>query len=427
MRPSITLAGVTGVLGVLTACGSEYELAHTPGPEAAPVGEAERDAPAQIDRFAAPDDEAPPELSPPERWAQLPSPGGATVQLRQLQGEPVFEETFQFGGGASTLTDVLFVVDGSVSMGPLVDKVRAGMDALTEEGVFPSGTRIAVTNMTPQNVRGNAPLQYVWKKRVAAAEPGFARLVSEESLAAAREQLSDDERYAHQFDLPGCDAWFAPGELASDGTPCLVSHTQILEAPTGVEAGLLSFGQLALRDKELFRPGAAVNVVFVSDTHGPGLPPDHRDYEALRSVYVPPEDVAGLVRAGQRSPVASLRFHAVAPTEGCTSEEFEAPLYHEAAEATGGGWLDICTATASDYVELMRDIAVEGSRPQQAILPLAAKPEAVDSVFVDGAPVRFALRGRALVLDTELSPTSSEVQVRYRTRAEPTFDRTRSR
>ena len=422
MKAWITLGSLGIALGALTACGSEYELNSTPGPTAAPAAEVERDGaveafiPPAVDIARAPSEAQPDGGAPAAepQWTELPRPGGAAVRLRTRADDPSeHEETFRFGGDAPTLTDVLFVVDGSSSMKHLVDKVRAGMGELDSEGVFPAGTRIAVMNMTPSDPRKAVPLRTVRKRGLVRAEPGFHGLVSEAKLANARQLLAGDDKYAHQFDLVGCDAWFAPTATSADGTSCLVAHTQILEAPMGVEAGLTSAALRVMSDDSLFRPGAAINLVFVSDTHDPGLPPEHEDFAPMTAIRPTAESLVQLIE--ERHTVASVRFHAVAPTQGCTSERFESPVYHHAAEATGGGSLDICTAQPADYVELMRRIAVEGSRPTAAVLPLSVDADDVASVTVDGRPVGFSWSGRTIVLDGEVPSKAADVQVRYRT------------
>ena len=394
-------------LMVLAGCGQEYSLESIEGIEPVAPGEAIREVP--IDPMVA----RPDERDVPEAWVELPSHGGSSVAVRQLQGEPVVEETFRFGSDAPTLTDVLFVVDGSTSMASLVDSVRDGMAGLATDGVFPPNTRVAVTNMTPRSFRAPGEVyRSVRRKELMRLEPGFGGLVSEAKLAAVRETLAG-EVYAERVDLTGCDAWFEPTERSPDGASCLVAHTQILEASSGVEAGLLAAGQLALATPDLFRPGAAVNIVFVSDTHDPGLPVDHRNYDDLVTVRPDPAQLAaGILK---RRPVASVRMHAIAPAEPCTFEGFESPVYHEAAAATGGSSLDICTAEPRDYVQLMRSIAEEGSRPTRAVLALGSEAEQVESVFVGGRPVDFRLEGRALFLDEALPDRAQDVSVRYRT------------
>lgn len=395
---------------VLMGCGQEYGMTSIVGvdgaPEAAPVRGAETVAP-----VARPVDEASPEV--PEVWTALPSHGGSAVAVKQLEGSPVVEETHRFGSDAPTLTDVLFVVDGSTSMRSLVEAVREGMAALGDDDVFPPNTRIAVTNMTPRARTSNTVHPMVKRKGVMQLEPGFAGLVSAQRLADAREVLAGDEpRFQERLEAEGCDPWFAPGDRGPDGVSCLVAHTQILEAASEVEAGLLSAGLLALSDPELFRPGAAVNLVFVSDTHDPGLPPDHKHHDAMVAQRPDPARLAAGI--AERFPVASVRMHAIAPAEPCTFETFDTPVYFEAAEATGGLALDICEATPDDYVRMMRAIAEEGSRPTQPVLALAAEAGAVDAVTVDGVEVPYTVRGRALTLDGGVPARAADVKVRYR-------------
>jgi hypothetical protein len=395
----------------LVGCGSEYGLSSTPGPEGIGADPSVRVA---VPRQAGVPDEAPPEV-----WEALPSHGGSTVEVRQLQGSPVREETHRFGSDAPTLTDVLFVVDGSTSMRRLVESVRRGMAELSEEGVFPANTQIAVTNMTPPSgTDSDEVLRTVKRRQMMRLEPGFAGLVDADRLADARETLGQiDEVFHDRLAAEGCSAWFEPTERGPDGVPCLVAHTQILEAASGVEAGLTSLGMFALTTPDLFREGAAVNIVFVSDTHDPGLPPDHENYAGMMSVRPDPARLAAAIV--ERFPVASVRMHAIAPAEPCTFESFNDPIYFEAAQVTGGATLDICGAGPADYVELIRSIAIEGSRPTRAVLALGADADEVESVTVGGRPVGFRSQGRAVFLYGALPDRAESVKVRYRASATP--------
>src|SRR6185312_11926258 len=111
----------------------------------------------------------------------------------------------------------------------------------------------------------------------------------------------------------------------------------------------------------LFRTGAAANVVFVSDTHDPGVPGDSPWFDALDGLR--PSFDALAERAYAAQALASFRVHAIAPREDCTAEDWSAagPTYFDAARAGGGRILDLCTAGPDDYVDLVRRMAVEGA------------------------------------------------------------------
>ena len=118
------------------------------------------------------------------------------------------------------------------------------------------------------------------------ANPGFQRFVDRQGIELFRELLPEDKRYLYALD--GCGPTFGPDERNEQGIPCLLANTQIGLLPTRVEAGSVALAQmLETSAGQMFRPGAAVNVVFVSDTHDPGFFPfrdDERSYELFEDL-----------------------------------------------------------------------------------------------------------------------------------------------
>lgn len=356
------------ILVLLAACAPEYELSRVapPSPVDAAVPAPQRDAP--------------------------------TTPARQPR--PTRKVEVDLGGGAPTaVADYLFVVDGSSSMQAVIDRVLDGIDALAAEGdAFPADARIAVLGTTPSHPRhrrrphpatpGEDWLRY---------DPAFGDLVDGERIERFRAEAPPE--WASRFATDGCEAWFVPGDLNDDGVACLVAHTQSLLYPVHVEAGLTALGQRLAEPKPLFRTGAAVNVIFVSDTHDPGLPPDRDAYEALVALRPTFADLEALALA--QTELASFRVHAVAPRDKCSGEPWTGDLaYFDAADASGGATLDVCTATPDDYVAMVRRMVTEGAVPARAVVPLGQRGT-VASVTVDGATVPFKLSrdGRAVVLE----------------------------
>ncbi|MEQ1568674.1 MAG: hypothetical protein ABMA64_23750 [Myxococcota bacterium] len=344
--------------------------------------------------------------------AQDPSAEAGSVEPPPLNHHQVV-----IGGGSrATVVDYLFVVDSSSSMQGIIGSVLAGFDALAEEDVFPTEARIAVMNTLPADplrrgvVHPGAKSRW-WLK----FEPGFGEPVDQDRIEVFRELAPT--HVSDRFPTRGCSAWFTPEERNADGVPCLVAHTQVALYPVGVEAGLTALGQRLERDPPLFRPGAAVNVVFVSDTHDPGLPATDPAFAGLLSARPTFAQLETL--ALSRQPLASFRVHAIAPAAVCTAEDWSAagPAYTQAARDAGGRTLDSCGATPADYVAMVRHIATDGAVPQRTVIPVRDRME-VAEVRLDGEIVPFSISpdGRAITLPGALPDAARTVDVGYRER-----------
>ncbi len=173
-----------------------------------------------------------------------------------------------------TQTDILFVIDESVSMGRILQDIRAGFASLTA-AAYPADTRIAVTNMLPATYTdllgfvADYTRPFLDPQGIFAQQPGFIRLVNGASIDGF---LAVSPASAPKFLLRGCaDTWFAPTALNADGQPCLLAASQTALLGTGVEAGIIALDQLVRRQSgPLFRAGSLVNIIFISDTHDPG-------------------------------------------------------------------------------------------------------------------------------------------------------------
>lgn len=346
--------------------------------------------------------------------------GGSAVAAEVDSSGRVRRERFVLGDGVDTaVADFLFVVDNSASMNRILDRVRGAFATLAEAGAFPAEARIAVMSTLPADPealgRAHPAVRHRGRNRL---DPGFLRLVDAASILRFREGA--DEAARARFPARGCGtAWFRPGERDADGVPCIVAHTQIAMDAVGVEAGLTAFGQLveARGDRPLFRPGAAANVIFVSDTQDPGLGADAAWLGPLVAARPTAESLGALVDAANT--VASFRLHAIAPEHDCGEPWAHlGPVYQDAARASGGRTLDVCTA--EDYRGLIADIAREGAVVQRPVVALA-RPLEDAVVEVDGQPVGWSASadGRAVVLDTELGPERRAVTVTYRVKAAP--------
>jgi hypothetical protein len=346
--------------------------------------------------------------------------GSAAVRAWEDAVQGVRVEEFHFGQSQQTVVaDFLFVVDNSSSMENVIDRVRKGFATLAKDNPFPAKSRIAVMGTLPgKEFDRTRPHRAARSSSKLAFDPGFLGLVDGERVARYRALMPE---IADQFAVDGCDsAWFKPTDVNGAGVPCIVAHTQTGMRDVRVEAGLTALKQMLLRDGDepLFRPGAAVNVIFVSDTHDPGANPNKQDI--LELVQMRPDYAELKALLEKNSTVASFRLHAIAPKSMCSENWRDiGPVYFDAVDASGGKGLDVCTA--DDYGQLIRDIARSGSVPTRAVFPLGKRAEDVEFVEVDGVDVPFRVsdRGDIVLLDQEIPVERASVTVHYTTAVEP--------
>jgi hypothetical protein len=168
----------------------------------------------------------------------------------------------------------------------------------------------------------------------------------------------------------------------------------------------------AAGDRPLFRPGAAVNLVFVSDTHDPGLPAHDPAYAAL--VAGRPSALDLMVQVMERQQVASFRVHAVVPLSSCGERwRHIGPVYADAARLTGGVVRDLCTT--DDYGPLIREIAETGPRLSEAVVSLGAPAGERLVVRLDErrVDVEASRDRRSLKIDAPLTAKVREVEATY--------------
>ncbi|MDP2306329.1 MAG: hypothetical protein Q8P18_09910 [Pseudomonadota bacterium] len=324
-------------------------------------------------------------------------------------------EAFGVGPAPAPVADFLFVIDDSVSMKEVMGPFSAGIASLLQRGVFPSGSRLAVLNTTPGDpVELSMPHPVVPPKGDDDLAPGFLALVDGARIAAYRAVAP--KRYARRYVLDGCDAWFAPGAQNAQGLPCLLAHTQIPLLPARAEAGLVALRQwLEASDAPHFRAGASVNVVYISDTHDPGLSPERiaelgPDGQGLVAAR---PDFATL-RALVSEPVAAFRVHAIAPATHCSDERWAEPTYFDVVAEGGGVAADICVTR--DYAPVIGAIAQAGSVRQEPVLRLGYPAARVEGVADEDGPVAWSPTDdpQAIVLDGGLPASVRQFRVRYR-------------
>ena len=304
------------------------------------------------------------------------------------------EEVFDMNPQMRTpVVDFLFVVDNSTSMGRIRDLVRSGLVGLYDDDPFPAEARIAVMSTIPANPADLNQLHpRVNDQGAQRFEPGFLKLVNQAGIERFRKEAP---MLGESFQFDGCeDAWFEPWQENDQGVPCMVAHTQISRTPVRVEAGLSAFQQFLQKreGQSTFREGAAVHVIFVSDTHSPGLSGGLNRLErtGLEVDPITYGDLQQLVDADNM--VRSFKVHAIAPATECVEEWAHlGPRYFNVATEAGGATLDICTA--EDYSGFIRELVEQSDLVERPILSLGRPSAMVHQVLVDDQPVAFDVVG----------------------------------
>lgn len=239
---------------------------------------------------------------------------------------------FAFGKSVTpVVADYLFVLDNSVSMVKYSDKVAQGLAAIPAEA-FPESSKLAVmTTMVAvdpmaENLVAHPDIarsDYTCIDR----EPGFLELVNSNNINRFRSCSGLRADYLTKYSVDACkDSWFAPFAKNSNGQRCFSAALQNSFSPVGCEAGLLALEQILKRrgTSALFRPNAAVNVIFVSDEQEGCRAPETRGEFSTASKLVQ------MIKTN--SAVSSVKFHGIVPL---TAPDF-VRKYTTEITATGG-------------------------------------------------------------------------------------------
>lgn len=306
---------------------------------------------------------------------------GSTQSL-PVKGLDTFEFNFvQY----NPKVDYLIVLDNSKSMSSLADKVSKAMVGAAVKNKFPGDSLIAV--MTTM-IGKDSDYSKVSDKITATykgieLEPGFLSFVSRPQILKFKNSNAVDRASRNEWKLEGCDSeWFKPTEKDSSGVPCIKAAMQLSVNAGPVEAGVHAFKQLLLKNqgKPLFRSGAFVNVIFVSDTHDPGN--NEPDLFGDKDTY----NFTKLNQlASSNSPgIQALRFHAIAPEDNTCGERnipsADRFTYNILAGKSQGTTLGFCkalkaldpSASYDQFVEDMIDVSFS-SEPRFVLSEGAAK------------------------------------------------------
>lgn len=302
--------------------------------------------------------------------------------------------------------DFLFVVDPSVSMLGVLKSMREGFRSL-EDGGFSRNTQIAVMTTTPASADGSRPHFSVADVEGAMRDPGFQRLIRGSDIAAWK---GLDDQSAEE----ACgEGWFSPRDTLADGTPCLEAITTLPLYKANAEAGLIALKQFLVAQGEnaTFRDGSVVNIVFVSDTHDPGLPEGPG-----RTALLPHRpDYSELVALIEQANVpAGVKVHAIAPMEGCVNvEDFSGigTSYYDVAMQSGGRIVDVCST--NDYSKILSDIVAAGGVASRGVLDVG-QGRTVSGVEMNGKKVDWTVRRDGLItVDKDLAAGANNIRVIY--------------
>ena len=281
--------------------------------------------------------------------------------------------------------DYLFIIDNSNSMDAIIAEIKQGFIDIVEKGEFPPNSKLGVMSTAVKEGQNE-------KSKL----NGFKSLVTRASI-----KRNPDRKDHGQ----GCvEGWFSPRE--KDGTAankyCIEVASSFKTYGTNVEPGLTSFDRFLEEKKNdsPFRKNAALNVIFISDTHD--VCSKNRKLRELRDSY---SYEKFLKKVKKISNVASLTFHGIVPQPNmkkCSAEMTWDYSYSKYIE-TSGGFQAHCVGT--DYAEFMSQM-VEKSKSRDRILKLPdnLKGVRINSLKINNASKEFVYdeeKNQVMIRDVE--------------------------
>lgn len=341
--------------------------------------------------------------------------------------------------------DILFVLDDSCSMSTILSNVESGILSLSSVE-FPANTKMGVTYMSPAKMTGD---QIDFEKpytRLSTGVPGFLSLVNRSTVADYMSldvsAYDPEEEGKQNFPVGVCaESWFDPKQVNGSGQACLSGAMQTPLYCTGVEEGVWSLYQLIenynRKHLALFRPESLVLVLFVSDTHAPGV----ANYYGKSNSPSSPLSLSEITnKIKENSPgIASVKFSGVVPVpkvgdrhlDGLkvvggvpqsdeeahiNSEGFNDYAYLPLIRETGGVALH---AKRNDWSEAMGDLIKDARVISNLTLRLSRAVERVTNVWVDGKELgesdfRLEPDHQTVYVLRDLSPRQlHEIKVEY--------------
>jgi hypothetical protein len=346
---------------------------------------------------------------------------------------------------APKLVDYVLVLDNSSSMATALTNAKAGLGAVISKKIVHANARVGVMSTMPAQRSDLTKIHPAILVAMAKnggypggnLEPGFLRLTAQAQLEAFKASPSVSPTLAARWSKDLCDeGFFSPYALHPAGYSCLEAAMQTSFQGVGVEDGILSFSQMIERlgTTKLFRDGAEVNVVFISDVHAPGMsstwkPKDHPDVAAdLFDAAKRPSYASIKAQIAKANDIEKLTFHGIVPpgyVEDCTESASEFGLglsYYELIDASGGLKQNVCVS--SGYEDFFSNIVKNAQAKTTKALKLdtakaavaGARPKVI-TVTVDGAATKayeFDQDAGKVVLDlTKLEKKVLKVVVKY--------------
>jgi hypothetical protein len=349
----------------------------------------------------------------------------ATVNVKALPPAPITQSAkFRFGKQAAPLVaDYLFVMDNSVSMKDDLNKVAAGLSAISRDK-FPAATQIGV--MTTMAAADPLASSLIAHKDISTVgygscinkEPGFLSLVTKASVQAFKSCPTVPVNYANAYSEPVCDSgWFQPFDLNSNGKRCFTAALQNPQHGVGCEPGLLALEQIIKRyqqqGKSLFRDNAAVNIVFISDEQAGCVAPE------TRGDRNDPADALTRIETAIKtnSKVASVKLHGItpSPTPAVNIMPVNVLPYKLVIDKSLGKWFNIGLGS-NDYSSIMEQIISAPADMTSADFFLPAKASAIAGVEVNGvATMNYQFDGTSKVSITGLDTQKVvDIVIKYR-------------
>lgn len=355
------------------------------------------------------DDEAGVEFETVDPGSEEASKNTGNADTVQRDQEGNYRETFLFGGNQSSpLVDYLIVMDNSCSMERIIEPTAAGFMSLVGSDVLPQKALVGVmTTMHADDYDFTTTGIGINRYPGVDLEPGFLDLVHRQAII---DYKAAAPQYSSKWSMLGCEQkWFALDEVSPEGDSCLVAATQASYTCIGAEAGIRAFRQVLEKSRQqpLFREGAIVNVIFVSDTHDPGTSIDY-----LKESVPSYSELIAL--ANETHTLAGLKFHALAPDTQCTTEGLHDLSYHRLSDQSGGKWQNPCYL--NDYEDFFAGMAEISGIAERAVFTLTRKPSSIDAVIVNGEAIQDyrVVNAKTIVIDHLSANERHTVEIRYR-------------
>ena len=276
--------------------------------------------------------------------------------------------------------DYLFVIDNSSSMVRTIDLFNAGFASILgeEKEVFPANSKLAVMSTMIGDPNDFTKINDAVKGyNGIEMEPGFLDFVNQTAIMNYRDNVPGR---AGNWTVDGCaNKWFAPNDKNGAGVYCLTAATQSTFSGLATEAGITAYEQLLIKNamNPTFRPGALVNIIYVSDTHDPGR--NEQELIDNRKNFAQLEELTKVYNK-----INGLKFHAMAPASDCSSENTYDFSYYTLVDASKGQKGDYCVS--NDYTEFLKKM-VEASMVAEPVFEFGKTVTSIVRIKVDGEEV----------------------------------------